>query len=152
MSLIEYFKEFALLGAEWVLWLLVGLSVISVGVMFERWRFFRRHAYDPRAIQQRIVPLVRAGDLDGAKRALEETPGMEAGVLTEGLAVFPHGAASVEEAMAAARARERPELERHLSFLGTLGNNAPFIGLFGTVLGIIVAFQKLSESDKEPSK
>ena len=35
-------------------------------------------------------------------------------------------------------------LERNLAFLGTLGNNAPFIGLFGTVLGIIQAFHDLS--------
>ena len=56
MSLIEYFKEFALLGAEWVLWLLVGLSVFSVGVMFERWRFYRRHSYDAVLIQKRLVP------------------------------------------------------------------------------------------------
>ena len=152
MSLIEYFKEFALLGAEWVLWLLVGLSVFSVGIMFERWRFYRRHSYDAVLIQKRLVPLVRARDFDGAKRVLAETPGMEASVLAEGFDVFDHGPASVEEAMAAARARERPKLESHLSFLGTLGNNAPFIGLFGTVLGIIVAFQKLSETDKESSK
>jgi len=120
--------------------------------MFERWRFFRRHTYDGIAIGKRIVPLVRSRDFAGAKRALLETPGMEAGVLTDGLDVFELGPASVEEAMAAARARERPQLENHLSFLGTLGNNAPFIGLFGTVLGIIVAFQKLSENDKESSK
>ena len=40
-------------------------------------------------------------------------------------------------------ARERPQYERYLSFLGTLGNNAPFIGLFGTVLGVIEAFHQL---------
>ena len=40
--------------------------------------------------------------------------------------------------------RERLVLERRLTFLGTLGNNAPFIGLFGTVLGIIRAFHDLS--------
>ena len=42
-------------------------------------------------------------------------------------------------------ARERPQYERFLSVLGTLGNNAPFIGLFGTVLGIIKAFHDLGE-------
>lgn len=152
MSLIEYFKEFALLGAEWVMWLLVGLSVVSVSIMFERWRFFRRYAYDPALIGQRIVPFVRARDFDGARKVLAETPGMEATVLSEGFLVFERGPAAVEEAMAGATARERPELDKRLWFLGTLGNNAPFIGLFGTVLGIIVAFQKLSESDKESSK
>jgi biopolymer transport protein ExbB len=50
----------------------------------------------------------------------------------------------VEEILAAAMARERPNYERFLSFLGTLGNNAPFVGLFGTVLGIIKAFHDLA--------
>ena len=48
--------------------------------------------------------------------------------------------------MAAVKARLRLELERHLGILGTLGNNAPFIGLFGTVLGIIKAFADLSHN------
>jgi biopolymer transport protein ExbB len=48
--------------------------------------------------------------------------------------------------MASAKARERMNLERNLGVLGTLGNNAPFIGLFGTVLGIIRAFADLSKN------
>ena len=40
----------------------------------------------------------------------------------------------------------RPELERNLAFLGTLGNNAPFIGLLGTVMGIVTAFQMMAAS------
>ena len=48
--------------------------------------------------------------------------------------------------MAGAKARVRVDLERNLGFLGTLGNNAPFIGLFGTVLGIIRAFHDLSRN------
>jgi biopolymer transport protein ExbB len=48
--------------------------------------------------------------------------------------------------MASARSQERLRLERYLGILGTLGNNAPFIGLFGTVLGIIKAFADLSRS------
>jgi biopolymer transport protein ExbB len=47
--------------------------------------------------------------------------------------------------MASVRARERLNLEKHLGILGTLGNNAPFIGLFGTVLGIIKAFHDLGQ-------
>ena len=48
--------------------------------------------------------------------------------------------------MAGAKARLRIDLERNLGILGTLGNNAPFIGLFGTVLGIIKAFADLSRN------
>jgi biopolymer transport protein ExbB len=48
--------------------------------------------------------------------------------------------------MAGAKARERHRLERNLAFLGTLGSNAPFIGLFGTVIGIIKAFHDLAKN------
>jgi biopolymer transport protein ExbB len=40
---------------------------------------------------------------------------------------------------------QRKKLERGLAFLGTLGNNAPFLGLFGTVIGIIMAFDRLGQ-------
>ncbi|WP_232293919.1 MotA/TolQ/ExbB proton channel family protein, partial [Stigmatella aurantiaca] len=69
--------------------------------------------------------------------------GMEAAVLQEALAASSRGADAVEQLIASVVARERPQYERFLSFLGTLGNNAPFIGLFGTVLGIIKAFHDL---------
>src|SRR5207244_2467569 len=55
---------------------------------------------------------------------------------------------SAEEAMAGAQARVRLNLERYLTFLGTVGNNAPFVGLFGTVIGIIQAFDKLRASEQ----
>ena len=56
---------------------------------------------------------------------------------------MPEGPETVEQVMLSALAAERPRYERFLSLLGTLGNNAPFIGLFGTVLGIIKAFNDL---------
>ena len=55
----------------------------------------------------------------------------------------------MEEVIAATVARERPQYERFLSFLGTLGNNAPFVGLFGTVLGIIKAFHDLGRDERQ---
>jgi biopolymer transport protein ExbB len=52
----------------------------------------------------------------------------------------------VEEVIAETVSRQRPQYERFLGFLGTLGSNAPFIGLFGTVLGIIKSFNDLSST------
>jgi biopolymer transport protein ExbB len=63
-----------------------------------------------------------------------------------GLDEISRGKDAAIEAMASARSRERLALERHLGVLGTLGNNAPFIGLFGTVLGIIKAFADLAKN------
>jgi biopolymer transport protein ExbB len=55
---------------------------------------------------------------------------------------------AAEKRVTSAICRQRLVLERRLSFLGTLGNNAPFIGLFGTVLGIIRAFRDLALAGK----
>ena len=127
-------------SAEWVLWLLVVLSVASLAVMLERAVFFRA-----RRLQRgdEIAGRLARGELDGLRSLLEGQEALEARVLQQGLAVLPEGPEMVEEVMAATMAAERPRYERFLPFLGTLGSNAPFIGLFGTVLGIIKAFNDL---------
>jgi biopolymer transport protein ExbB len=53
--------------------------------------------------------------------------------------------------MASATLLQRQRLERRLNYLGTLANNAPFIGLFGTVVGIIMAFEQLSHGHAQGS-
>jgi len=127
-------------SADWVLWLLIGLSVLSVAVMLERLAYFSIRSLPKEAD---LTALLSRGDFAGAERIVQRRPGMEATVVREALAAAPQGADTVEEVIASVIARERPRYERSLSFLGTLGNNAPFIGLFGTVLGIIKAFHDL---------
>jgi biopolymer transport protein ExbB len=64
-----------------------------------------------------------------------------------GLDEADRGAKSASEAMIGARALQRVKLERRLAYLGTLGNNAPFVGLFGTVIGVVQAFEVLGKQD-----
>jgi biopolymer transport protein ExbB len=133
--------SFTLLGADWVLWVLLALSVLSIAIMIERAMFFVGHRIkDPAGILQ----IVARGDLDAARKAVDGQNGLEAAVLREGLRTMEKGADAAEESMAATATSERMAYERNLAFLGTLGNNAPFIGLFGTVLGIIRAFHDLA--------
>jgi biopolymer transport protein ExbB len=119
---------------------LVALSVISVGLMLERLVFFATHRMTDSGVL--AVQLAR-GELDAARAALGNKQGLEAAVLREGFASMDKGADTVEQVIASTLSRERPRYERFLSVLGTLGNNAPFIGLFGTVLGVIKAFNDL---------
>lgn len=129
------------LGADWVLWLLAGLSFVSVAIMVERAFFFgarRLSAADG------IARLLLAGDLAGAVAAVEGSRGMEAEVVRAAAEHAGRGPDAVEEVVAARVERIRLDYERRLAFLGTLGNNAPFIGLFGTVLGVIRAFADLA--------
>jgi biopolymer transport protein ExbB len=119
MDITASFLAFTLLGATWVLWLLVALSVLSIAVMIERAWFFARHRVDARILAADMRELL---DLE------HEAPSADA----------------VNAALSGAKSRERQRFERRLAFLGTLGSNAPFIGLFGTVLGIIKAFHDLA--------
>ena len=138
--LIKNLEKVALLGSEWVLWLLIGLSVISIGIMLERWFYFRRFSCDPDKLGDELLARVRKGDRRGAEDLLRKSTSIEAPVLLASLEWLDGGADAFAEAIEAEFSRKRRELERGLTFLGTLGNNAPFIGLLGTVIGVIEAF------------
>jgi biopolymer transport protein ExbB len=130
-------------SAEWVLWVLVILSVASIALMLERAVYFARHRLPN---SEALALQLARGEFDAVRAAVGDRPGMEAAVVREALASMSKGPDTVEQVIASTVARERPQYERFLSFLGTLGNNAPFIGLFGTVLGIIKAFNDLGRS------
>jgi biopolymer transport protein ExbB len=147
MRLTERLLSFTLLGSEWVLWLLIGLSILSVAVMVER-AFVLSSAgrVDFEATGKELLRFLRDNDIAGARRVLASVRGPESKVALAGLDQVERGPDAVSEAMASVKSRLKLELERNLGVLGTLGNNAPFIGLFGTVLGIIKAFADLSHN------
>jgi biopolymer transport protein ExbB/TolQ len=148
MNITQQFLAFTLLGAEWVLWLLIVLSVTSVAIMIERLLYFRKRGADAESVAREAQRLAQARDLDGAKERWARTTAVAGIVALAGIAEATRGPHAAAEAMAGARSREKQKLEQNLAFLGTLGNNAPFIGLFGTVLGIIRAFKDLSTNSQ----
>jgi biopolymer transport protein ExbB len=131
-----------LTSADWVLWLLAISSIVSIALILERLFFFLTHRL---VNKDEVLRLLAHGEMEAARKAVGAAQGMEAEVVRQGVAaaVAKLGTAAVEEVIASTVARERPRYERFLSFLGTLGANAPFVGLFGTVLGIIKAFHDL---------
>jgi len=145
MFLEEQLLNFALAGAGWVLWLLVGLSVVCLAVAIERGIYLARNTTNGGALQQGLATYVKSGDADAFRTHLDKLGGVEARVLAAGVeAGIESGPESAEEAIAGTMVFERQRLGRLLLILGTTGSNAPFIGLFGTVLGIIKAFNDLS--------
>lgn len=132
-------------GSRWVLWLLIALSFAAVTVIAERVWFFLQERR-PRAQLAAVLRALRERGPGTALGMLANLRSMEAAVLRACLAHAGDGAAAVEEHKAAIVEQERMRFEKRLAFLGTLGNNAPFIGLFGTVLGIIRAFHDLAGS------
>jgi len=144
MNITEKFLSFSLLGAEWVMWLLIILSIISVGIMIERAVFFWRRVSGLEKLMPDFRRLLTEGDFKGAKKILEDSRKLQASAVAVAVDYVDNGAGAVEEAVDEGVSLLRPQLERRLAFLGTVGNNAPFVGLFGTVLGIIQAFHDLS--------
>lgn len=147
--LSERLLQFSVLGAEWVLWLLVGLSVVSLAAVVDRAVLFLRTREGIRELEPRLIEALSKGDLQQALKEVERDS-LVRNVVRAGLTQMAQGlrdSEAVEQAMLGAMARERARYEARLTPLATVGNNAPFIGLFGTVLGIIQAFQELGRAD-----
>jgi biopolymer transport protein ExbB len=149
MNMVEHSKRLMTnFGSGWVIWLLLALSILSVAIMLERAWFYYTLRDDVAALAQKLGDYLRRGELDEAKRMLEASPSAEAAVVLAGLIASKRGVKAAEEAMSGAQALQRMKLERRLAYLGTLGNNAPFIGLFGTVVGVVQAFDELGKAAK----
>jgi biopolymer transport protein ExbB/biopolymer transport protein TolQ len=149
--LIERLLKVALLGSEWILYLLLALSVFSIATMFERWRYFSRFSGDGEQLRAKLGKLLDADDLQGAAKLLGDSRTIEARVSREALRWAPSGPEAMADAVDSELSRAKKELERGLNFLGTVGNNAPFVGLFGTVLGVIMAFSALGKGGQNTS-
>lgn len=148
----EGMMAFALLGAGWVLWLLVALSVLCLAISLERTLFLLRDGTDRGALRVAFDELERGGSVSGLGERLARLSGFEARVLAAGLRVASFGPEAAEKRIAGAVTAEKLKMDRGLAVLATTGANAPFLGLFGTVLGIIAAFHDLSVKSAEASE
>lgn len=134
-------------GASWVLWLLAGLSIVTVVISVERWLYLRsRGGQRLEVLARQVAEPLAAGDWDAARDMLLKDGTAAACIAAAGVELAKWGAPAAEKAMDSAVSLERTRMERRLAFLGTVGNNAPFVGLFGTVVGVIHAFEELGHA------
>jgi biopolymer transport protein ExbB len=137
----------SLVGAEWVLWLLVALSALALAVVVDRLVLFARTRERITELEPVLSSALTRGDLCSAREVVEQDSFVR-NVLRAGLEQIARGSrdpGTVEQAMLGATARERARYEARLTPLGTIGNAAPFLGLFGTVLGIVQAFYQMGQ-------
>ncbi len=142
--MLQVIKAFALLGGEWVLYLLLALSLWAVAVMWDRYFYFKKKDQDAGLLDEKIPALLTQGKVKEADQLAQKSNAAQANILRVGLANLSAGPESLEEILESQKVREKLEMEKNLLVLGTLGSNAPFVGLFGTVLGIIKAFNDLA--------
>jgi biopolymer transport protein ExbB/TolQ len=152
MDLSKEFVDFAQLGAGWVLWLLIALSVVSIGVMIDRFLWFRGRDTDTERFNRELRGAFERDEVDRVIEKYKNDPSIPIQVALRGLDERGHGAEAIAEAMHAERSRWRKTGDRNLIVLGTLGNNVPFVGLFGTVLGVMSAFVELTAKDAQAEK
>jgi biopolymer transport protein ExbB len=147
MDIVELLKHaFIQSGAGWVLWLLFFLSVGTIAVAIERFLYFRRKGDDLAGLIEILDGHLRYEERVNALAAVERSRTFGGMVAAAGLRLADRGARAAEKGMESVMAIERKGLERRLAYLGTLGNNAPFIGLFGTVIGVVLAFEALGQA------
>jgi len=160
--LSNLFLGMSLLGSEWVLYLLVGLSILSVSLIIERSRYYRaanRGLPEFRAELKTLVgarrweeAFVKAQTRLKAAEALSGARDLETEMVVELMAIKKDSGQTsrlrpelLNETAQDTVIRAKSDWERALPILATVGSNAPFVGLFGTVLGIIQAFHDLSK-------
>ncbi len=140
-----------------VLAILLVASIVSWTAIFRKTGVLRRAEAAAREFESQFWS---GGDLSELYRRLEvkKEGGMFASVFRVGFREFARLAraggsgatalGSARRAMAATRARELDQLETHMNFLATVGSTAPYVGLFGTVWGIMAAFQGLGHAEQ----
>lgn len=136
---------------------LLAFSVYSLGVMLDRFVAFRRASRGVAALRARVLEFLREGKLHEALACCEAADGTAlARVLRAGLAEVARGNPGpadrsvaldlARSAMQRSTSAEVGRLERYLGSLATIGNISPFVGLFGTVIGIIRAFEAIART------
>lgn len=141
-----------------VLGVLLVMSIYSIAVMLERALTFKSAARQSREFVPRVSEMLRLAQLDDAlKLAREYRRSHLAVVVNSGLQELTAAAGGANQtrrrrkakrAVRRAAAMKTADFEKGLSSLATIGSTAPFVGLFGTVVGIIDAFGKMNEAQE----
>ena len=143
MPALQEFIDFLNRGG-FAMYALLVLSIVSVGIVFERVFFFSRQHSDPMQLLRDIGDRVAKDDLKGAIAVCDRNRGMLPKILQFGLYRHEKSRADISDALSIALLEQLNTLEANLSIIGTVAVIAPFVGLFGTVLGIIRAFNDIA--------
>jgi biopolymer transport protein ExbB/biopolymer transport protein TolQ len=112
--------------------------------MIERWWYFFRHRGDIDDLGEKLLSALERGEDHEACELLKKSRMIEASIIEPAMRLLPGGPDAIQDAIEGEMIKIRQDTSRGSTLLGTLGNNAPFIGLFGTVIGVIIAFNQLA--------
>lgn len=148
--MIDRFFQIAEFGHEVTLWILVLLSIFSLAFILERYFTLVRIAKNSDKTSEKIRDILKANQLSEVEDMAKEKDSLEGQALSYALRhIKERGLQGIEEIFSSYALIEKPVLEKRLNFLATVGSNAPFIGLLGTVFGVMDAFKQLAEAQPD---
>ena len=130
-----------------VIWIILICSLLSLFVFLEKTLQFHREEINVRELLRGLFNVLKRDGLVEALTLCDSTPGPAAKLLGAAILAYQRGDEDIRFAIDEAALEEIPKLERHLNFLSTMGFVLPLIGFFGTVLGMIKAFEAVRISE-----
>ncbi|MCE0522423.1 MAG: MotA/TolQ/ExbB proton channel family protein [Methylacidiphilales bacterium] len=131
----------------WLMGVLFVCSVVAVGVFFERWFYYKRSRMNVNEFLAGVLALVRRQSYAEAISRCEEGHGPIVSVVRTAIYKRHLPPAELREVVREIAQLEIPHLEANISLLGTIGYVAPLLGLFGTVTGMIEAFEQINRTN-----
>ena len=146
MNMATLFK-LAEASADGILWIMVILSVVSVSIMIERFFTLRKITQSSNTMAKNFKEVISQAKLNDLEKLTDGSSSLESRALGHGLTyVQGHGPEGLDDLINSFKTLEKPALEKNLNLLGTIASNSPYIGLLGTVMGIMKAFNDLANS------
>ncbi len=134
---------------QFVLIILVIMSVISVGMIFERFMTLKKISEESLRVRLRIKTALQTNSIEDFEDLAKDPSSLEGRAAGQAMKhLKDSGTKGFEEIFNTYILIEKPELEKYLPVLATIASNAPFIGLLGTVLGIMKAFNDLAQASE----
>ena len=132
---------------DWLVLLpIVACSILTLAVAIERWFFYRKNKRDVVHFIHRLQYELQRGGLSNAKMLSSQLGGIVGEVSEEGLRVLEEQPESFERSYDITAALAGRKLEKNLPVLGTIATISPYLGLFGTVVRILLTFGDLSKA------
>ncbi|MBN1436113.1 MAG: MotA/TolQ/ExbB proton channel family protein [Sedimentisphaerales bacterium] len=144
------FHKFFVAGGLLVWVILLPLSLVTISLVVQLFLTIRREKLLPGGLAQRTVELIKEKNFAAAEQKLSNNPSLLAQVLIGGLAHRDKGTRHAETVMADVLEQNCMGLMRKVEWLHIIGNVAPMIGLFGTVWGMIDAFDGIVRAGGQP--
>ncbi len=133
------------IGAIFI-FVLLTLSLVMAYLIFDHLMTIRRRDLMPDGLSEQVREALLSGNVAAARDACNGRPSFLSFVLMHGISELEFGWSSVEKAIEDALAEQSARMFRKVEYLSVIGNIAPMVGLLGTVVGMIFAFQEVAST------